>query len=219
MSQPGEPLSLRALAKALGLDRRGVARDCARGMPKTVEGAIAWRLAYIRPREGTPRPSVVEAQDRVQGTPPKVVAFDYANPAVGDEEEDLAVCISRLRRLEKTCAQALERHLREGRVTEAQALRREHSSLIKSLFEASTKLIRVEEARGRLIRLDTALSMVSEALSAPVITLRRLPELAQTPEQRARLEAFLNAVLSEIQEGAHRSLERSACSKSSIRAS
>lgn len=94
--------------------------------------------------------------------------------------------------------------LREGRVTEAQALRREHSSLIKSLFEASTKVIRVEEARGKLIRLDTALSMVSEALAAPIITLRRLPELAQNSEQRARLEAFMNGVLEEIKAGAVR---------------
>jgi hypothetical protein len=99
--------------------------------------------------------------------------------------------------------------LREGRVSEAQALRREHASMIKSLFDASAKLLKLEEARGKLVTLDRALAMISEALSEPVILLRQLPSLGRDEAERSKLQAFLNGILEAMTEGARRGLERS----------
>jgi hypothetical protein len=47
MSQ--EELSTHALSKALGLDRRLVARDIKAGMPRSLEGARIWRALHRRP--------------------------------------------------------------------------------------------------------------------------------------------------------------------------
>jgi hypothetical protein len=181
-----------------------------------------WRKRYRTLVQEEFLKSVAEAQDRVRITP-KVVAFDYANPPAGDgaeeeEKEDLAACIRRLRRLEATCAQSLERMLREGRVSEAQALRREHASIIKSLFDASSKLLKLEEARGKLVSLDTALSMISESLSEPVILLRQLPSVARDSAERDRLQSIVYGILDAMKEGARRGLERTA-RESSMRAS
>ena len=211
MSPPGAELSIRALAKALGLDHRGVSRDVRRGMPRDIQGALQWRLAYVRPQKGTRRPSLDEARARVEPPSPKVVvAFDYANaPASDESDEDLAVCISRLRRLERTCAQSLERCLREGRIAESQALRREHSTLVKNIFDTSSKLLRLQVDSGKLVTLDTALRMISDSLAPVIIQLRRLPDLARDPADRPRFEAFLNAVLNEMKDGAEASLKGS----------
>jgi len=106
--------------------------------------------------------------------------------------------------------------LRQGKVAEAAVLRREHVATVKALFDAETKAIRIAETRGRLITVDRALSMISEALVEPIIMVRQLPSLARDSAERDRLQAIVNGILEAVKEGARRGLERAA-SSSSIR--
>ena len=78
----------------------------------------------------------------------------------------------------------------------------ERVAVIKAIYDAESKLIKIDEARGRLISVDRALSMINEAMQSAILVLRRLPEMGRTPEERARLEAFMNGVLAEIKAGA-----------------
>jgi uncharacterized protein YnzC (UPF0291/DUF896 family) len=112
--------------------------------------------------------------------------------------------------VERSTAAALEELLRVGKVAEVAALRREHVAVVKAVFDAETKSIKIAETRGKLITVDKALSMISEALSEPLIMLRQLPSLAGDEAGRARLSAFVNGVLDAIRAGAARGLERTA---------
>jgi hypothetical protein len=61
-----------------------------------------------------------------------------------------------------------------------------------------------------LISVDKALGLINEAMQSAIVVLRRLPEMGRNPEERRRLEAFLNGVLSEIKRGAADSLKNAA---------
>jgi hypothetical protein len=53
-----------------------------------------------------------------------------------------------------------------------------------------------------------ALGMINQALSEPLILLRRLPELAGTAEEKSKLEAFLEGCLEAIRRGAQVGYEK-----------
>jgi hypothetical protein len=93
---------------------------------------------------------------------------------------------------------------RNDKIAEAVSLRREHVAAIKALYDAESKLIRINEAHGRLISVDHALSMINEAMLSAIIVLRPLPERARNPGERTRLQALMNGVLAEIRNGAER---------------
>ena len=193
-------MSIRSLARDLGISPTRVAQLIRRGMPTDPEQAKAWRMAYVTP-PNTARSSVIAMHEAA---------------SEGDELEDLGATLVRLRHVERTTAAALEDLLRAGKVAEVAALRREHVAVIKAIYDAESKRIKIDEARGKLISVDRALSMISEALAAPIILLRRLPELGHDEAERKRLEVFLNAVLNEIRDGAQRGLERSASVKHAV---
>jgi hypothetical protein len=86
-------------------------------------------------------------------------------------------------------------------------LRREHVAAIKALYDAESKLIKINEARGRLITVDRALGMINDAMQSAILLLRQLPHLARDPQEKQKLEAFLTAVLSEIKMGAANGLK------------
>ena len=185
-------MSVRELARKLGLGASQTSQLLRRGMPRDPEAAREWRARCVRPRA---RPVRATA-------PPSLVASATSTfwPGAlielgGEELEDT---IPRLRRLEKNLAVAAERAFREGRTPEAISLRREHVTAIKALYDAESKLIKINEARGRLISVDRAFAMINEAMQSAILVLRRLPEMGRDPDERRRLEAFMNGVLVEI---------------------
>lgn len=210
MSQPDSELSANALPKALGLDRRLIGRDIKRGMPRTLSGAREWRALHVRPRN-RPEQEATCTGGHDDDIRPKSNVVDLYGTEIGAEQ--LEDTIPRLRRLEKATALALERAIKADNVTAAVALRREHCTALKTLYGAEEKLIKIQQTRGKLVSIERALSMINEALRAPVLLLRRLPDLARTPEERPRLEAFLNGVLNEMKMGAADGLKRSALPK------
>ena len=194
-------MTIRSLAKDLGISPTRVAQLIRKGMPaESAEAAQAWRTTYVT-APTTAKSNVVAMHETVND---------------GDVPEDLGATLERLRHVERATSRALEELLRQGKVAEAAVLRREHVATVKALFDAETKAIKIAETRGRLISVDRALGMISEALTAPLIMLRRLPELGRDPEERKRLEAFLNAVLNEIKDGAQRSFNRTGCAAPSV---
>ena len=204
-------LTTRQLAKALDLDRRGVARDIKRGMPRTIQGARAWRLAFVAHRRGHDQsrsPGGEEASTVTHPPAAQVVPVDFAVPD-SEEPEDLHASLGRLRRLERSTAAAIEQLLSQGKTTEAIALRREHATILRGLFDSSAKLLKLEEASGKLIPVSRALSMINDSLQPGLLMLRRLPELGKTAEQRSALESFVNAILEEFKAGATANLKRS----------
>jgi len=186
-------MSIRALAAGLGISPTRVVQLRKKGMPTdSVESARAWRLTYVA------APTTAKSN---------VVALHEAVSAEAGHE-DFEATLSRLRHTERCTSQALERLLREGKVAEIAALRREHVGVVKALFDAETKAIRIAETRGKLITLDRALSMISEAFTEPLILLRQLPDLGRDTAERARLQTFVNGVLDAVKSAAHRSLEQ-----------
>jgi hypothetical protein len=187
-------MSIRSLAKALGISPTRVAQLRRKGMPSDPEAARAWRLQYV-PAPTTAKSSIVALHEAVSD---------------GEGLEELGATLARLRHVERATAQAFEELLRQGKVAEVAALRREHCAVIKSLFDAETKAIRIAETRGRLITIDKALAMITEALAEPILLLRQLPNLASDEAGRQRLGAFVNGILDAMKAGAHRGLERTA---------
>jgi hypothetical protein len=187
-------MSIRALARELGISPTRVAQLRAKGMPAEPEAARAWRLTYVV-APTTAKSNVVAIHEAV---------------SIGDALEDLEATLGRLRHVERSTAATLAGLLKEGKVSEAAVLRREHVATVRALFDAETKSIKIAETRGKLISVDRALSMISEALSESVIMLRQLPNLAPDEALRARLQALVNGILDAMKEGAHRGLERRA---------
>jgi hypothetical protein len=187
-------MTIRELARALEISPALVYRLLRRGMPREVEAAKEWRARTIRAR-ATPaaKPAVV------------IDMSDESRPGVIVELVDAdgyAGMIERLRRLEKDLAAAAGRAFRADRVAEAITLRREHVAAVKAIYETEAKSIKIDEARGRLVSVDRALNLINDAMQSAILVLRRLPELGRDPEERRRLESFLNGILSEIKSGA-----------------
>jgi hypothetical protein len=55
-------------------------------------------------------------------------------------------------------------------------------------------------SRGKLVRVEAALSMIDGAIKEVGFMLRQLPDLGKSPEEKARLGAFLSAVLNAMKE-------------------
>jgi hypothetical protein len=200
-------MSIRGLAKALGLSPTRIAQLLRKGMPAEPEAARAWRLQYVPAPTGA-KSNVIALHEAVSS---ETVSGTVSYDTVSDTGvEDLGATLARLRHVERATAQAFEELLRQGKVAEVAALRREHCAVIKSLFDAETKAIRIAETRGKLITVDKALAMITEALAEPILLLRQLPNLAPDEAGRQRLQAFVNGVLDAIKAGAHRGLERRA---------
>jgi len=164
------------------LSRPQVYRCLKAGMPIELAAAKEWRARSVRAR--------AKAEESADEAP-----VDFSG-------EGLEGTVERLREMERALAEAGARAFKEGKVAEATILRREHVAVIKAIYDAESKLIKIDEARGRLISVDRALSMINEAMQSAILVLRRLPEMGRTPEERARLEAFMNGVLAEIKAGA-----------------
>jgi hypothetical protein len=213
-------MSVRKLAKALGLGASQTSELLRRGMPNDPEKAKDWRALYIRRRTRPQRrpvcrdtnpaaavqPRAAEPAESDYPQAPKVIDF-FGADQLGDE--GLEASLPRLRKLESSTAAALERALKADNVTAAVALRREHCTALRTLYGAEEKLIKINVSRGKYVTLETALNMIDAALKEAILTIRRLPELARNPEERPRLEAFMNGVLDAIRAGAERSLNRS----------
>jgi hypothetical protein len=175
-------MTIRELAAALGVSNGSVVNWKRQGMPDGIEEARAW-VKHRGRRRGDPPAATV---------PIEVPAGEY----------NLADTVPRLRMLEENIAKASAQAYREGKLSEAISLRREHVSAIRAVYEAESKLVKIQEMRGKLIPVEKALAIVNNAIQSGIVVLRRLPELGKTPEERRRLEAFLNAVLTELKDGA-----------------
>jgi hypothetical protein len=193
-------MTIRQLARELELSRSMVGKLTQRGMPTTsAQEAREWRIRCLRVRK---KHDTAVSPD----SPPAWAPVQVAE--LGPEQ--LEDTIPRLRALEKSLALAAERAFKVDKIAEAISLRREHVAAIKALYDAESKLIKINETRGRLISVDRALNMINEAMRSSILLLRRLPDLARTPEERGRLEAFLNAVLNEMKMGAAEGLKHAA---------
>lgn len=217
--------STRAMGRELGLSQALVARLARAGMPMDDPAkAREWRALYVRSRA---RPehgrgsssrdddhhgdrgdhlsggkiSDVPNTQRGNASIPLNVVDLFSHEAGEGQLEDT---IPRLRRLEKATALALERAIKDDNHVAAVSLRREHCTALRTLYASEEKLLKIDEAKGKLIRLDRALAMIDEALKEPVIMLRQLPDLARSPEEKSRLEVFLHAILGAMRDGAAR---------------
>jgi hypothetical protein len=179
-------VTLKQLAAGLGVSL-GTAWNLKRdGIPTDdLERARAWHALRKEQRRAK----------KVEGEPTLEVSVD-------DEPDSLEAMLPRIRGLANGLAIAAEQAFREHKLSEAISLRREHVSAIRTLYEAESKLIKIQESRGKLIPVEKALAIVNNAIQSGIVVLRRLPELGKTPEERRRLEAFLNAVLTELKDGA-----------------
>jgi hypothetical protein len=188
-------MSIRELARQLGISPTRVAQLVKKGMPTaTLEEARRWRMQYIAP------PTTAKSN---------VVAMHEAGAAIGSENGDLSATLQRLRHVERSTSAALERLIREGKIAEAAVLRREHVATVKALFDAESKSIKIGESRGRLISADRAPAMTSEAIAEPIIMLRQLPSMARDDAERAKFEAIVAGILAAMREGATRGLKLS----------
>ena len=86
-------------------------------------------------------------------------------------------------------------------------MRQQHGQLLRSLFDAEAKLMKLAEQRGELVSVDRAVAMVYAAMSEAVILLRRLPDLGRDEAEKARLTAFMSAVLQALRDGAKAGLK------------
>jgi hypothetical protein len=176
----GLVINYRNMAEALGISRGSVGNYVKRGMPMhTVEAARAWM--------GGKRETVIEP----------TLEPDNGSSPLGDTDG-----LGRLRKIETATAEALCRALKDGRIPEAAALRREHITALKALYESEAKALKYELARGKVVSMARVHSMIGRSFRAGVIALKRLPEIGQTPEEKTRLEVFLNGVLAEFKVGA-----------------
>jgi len=162
MSPPSNgELSTRDLAHALGLDRRLVSRLITKGMPRTLEGARAWRTARVRPYQ---RP-VVENPNVVPMAPPApadLLTTGSGHPATGgiklleaDPREDLGSVLKWLRDLTKSYWSATTEALNAGDTARADALCRQLQSLTRNLASTEATWKKTEEKYGGLVSRDT----------------------------------------------------------------
>jgi hypothetical protein len=180
-------VTTRELAEALNCSVGSVINYKREGMPiGSVELAERWLACRLTARR---KPIAANVN--------KVFAQE-----VDVDGESLAHGIPRLRKVEKATSEALERALAADRIMESVLLRREHVTALRALYDAEAKLLKINQARGKLVSTDRALGMINEAIQSAVQVLRRLPELGRDQAERQRLEAFMNAVLNEIKLGA-----------------
>jgi len=130
------------------LSRPQVYRCLKAGMPIELAAAKEWRARSVRAR--------AKAEESADEAP-----VDFSG-------EGLEGTVERLREMERALAEAGARAFKEGKVAEATILRREHVAVIKAIYDAESKLIKIDEARGRLISVDRALSMINEALQSAI---------------------------------------------------
>lgn len=187
-------MTIRDLASGLGVSPATVMNLKREGMPGDLAGARAW-YAQRGDRRKVKGPTAAE-----RGT----------GDLVDLSDEGLSGTIVRLKQVERAIAKSIVQAHKDGRIADGINLRREHVAAIKAIYEAEAKSIKINEARGRLISVDRALNLINDAMQSAILVLRRLPELGRTPEERARLEAFLNGVLAEIRTGAATGLNKAA---------
>ena len=187
-------LTIRQWASELGVSTGTVANLRREGMPGDLAEAKRWL-------------ELRNANKRRQ----RFLHRDDVAPAAGEvEAEGLEGTVTRLRGLERDLANAASRAFKAGQIPESITLRREHVAAIKAIYDAESKLIKINETRGRLVSVDRALNLINDAMQSAILVLRRLPELGRDPEERRRLEAFLNGVLAEIKSGAVEGFNRAA---------
>jgi len=186
------------MARALDVSHGTVGNYARRGMPlDAIEAARAW-VGRLPPRRRL-RCGATNGTGGTNGTTP-ASAIDTAGVDLAGET--LESGIPRLRRLEIATAAALDRARAADKAFEAASLRKQHLDALRGLYEAETKLIKIDQARGKLASIDRTLMMIDAAFKPAVQVLRRLPELGRDAEEKQRLEAFMNAVLNEIKLGA-----------------
>ena len=207
-------LSTRQLGRVLGLSaaRGGQLKKAGCAM-EDEEAAKSWYLTYIRSRRrsaGNSAPSTDSSR-----TQAPVSAGNSAREAkVVEFEEDSSVpdgldeSLKRLRKLERVSALTLQKLLKAGRIAEAASMRAQHASVLKSLFDAELKVMRLAERRGELISVERALAMINSSFAELLITLRRLPDLGKTPEEKSKLEAFLAGCLEAMKRGAEEGFKK-----------
>ena len=210
-------MGIRELARQLGLSPARICQLAKAGMPTDSDAAAReWRLQYVAPRPPKPRhrstyidahpasdvdatdhPQSIGSSDQHASDERTIVPMPFP-----DGDGDLDATLKRLHHLERVTATTLERLLSESRVSEAAALRREYSQVLKSVYDCEVKKLKFDEARGRLVTIDTAWSIIAGATQEALLLLRQLPGLAKTPEERGKLETFLAAVLNAFKDGA-----------------
>jgi hypothetical protein len=113
---------------ALGVSVGTVINLRREGMPADLADAKAWYATRAGAKRRFKMPTAVDPADI--------------------EAEDLEDSLPRIRRLEKALALAAERAFKAEKIPEAISLRREHVAAIKILYDAESKLIKINEARG-----------------------------------------------------------------------
>lgn len=91
----------------------------------SVESAAAWRTQYVKTRK-------------------EVAPSALAPIAINDTQgqgQNLEATLNRLREQERLIAAALASLLKEGRLAEAAALRREYVGTVKALFDAESRAL------------------------------------------------------------------------------
>jgi hypothetical protein len=201
-------MTITALAELLGVDRRSVGRQVARGCPtSSVEAAKEWRMQHLRsaprPRAKTdPRRAPSDAgSDRTCGEPALSPGGTNGN-GNGEGSSIMVASIQRLQQVEKATCAALAEALAAGRIAESSILRRDYVSAIKSLHTGLLQQMKFDIERGKLIRLTTALDMINAALHEPLTLIKGLAKLGCTSACKSKLEIFTAALLEALKSGA-----------------
>ena len=213
-------MSVRELGRRLGISASLVSRLVRKGMPMEEDGARAWRLTYVRSRqrsgENSPPPtdsSKAKAPVSGENSPREAKIIDFEDPSVSG---GLDATLTRLRELECVTSQRLKRLLKHGAISEVIALRQQHAAMIRHLFDAEAKALKLREEREELISVERALGMINSSFSELLIVLRRLPDLAKSPEQKSALESFLAGCLGAMKRGAENGFQKSGTAAASV---
>lgn len=209
MNKSEEGLSDKDLSQILGLDTANASRFFRRGMPRNVDDAREWLKANVKRH----RDRKIQLNEFLIDTPEVVIT--------GDEGPDAAV--KRLRfserqiscHIEAYCNKLDELNLERNQATTTHRaskldsaitvisdkvanLRKDHMAAAKALQDAELKLIKLEEARGALVSIDTCKDFTTKIMTPLIIYFRKIPDQATNDAEKELLtrvsdELFLTA--------------------------
>jgi hypothetical protein len=86
-------------------------------------------------------------------------------------------------------------------------LRREQRVAIAALLAAERDIVRLEKDRGKLVSLDVAKDLISNALLPAIIAIRRMPESGENDREKARLRVLSESLLAVMRDSARESVQ------------
>jgi hypothetical protein len=208
------PLSNAELARKIGVAQSTISgwRKC--GMPNgSLQVALEW-VNTNRPMRGK----------RTLPAEEEILCPTVPLP----ENEDLYAILSRLRQVERSIAAQIsgwvdialpevmaERAKLSGKAValldrktgiinnRVERLRKEQRATIASIIATENAVVKLEKNRGKLIEMDAAKDLVSNALMPIVVEIRRLPQKAESDHERIRLSAIAESLLAVARDAAH----------------